>query len=93
MSTDTRQRRSAAIVLHGRKVVGGWPRARRWSRATRISGWGGIHARDGTVIERRHELSGDELRGQGAGVPRRQGLVGLVRLFHMARLNGAPPGA
>jgi predicted aconitase with swiveling domain len=49
------------IVLHGRRVVGG--RAEGEALVTRqtISGWGGINERDGTIIERRHELRGQVL--------------------------------
>ncbi len=49
---------NGTIVLHGRKVVGGVARRRALVTRDTISGWGGINEREGTVIERRHELRG-----------------------------------
>ena len=81
------------IVLHGRKVVGGCAEGEALVTRDTISGWGGINEREGTVIERRHELRGDQLQGQGAGVSGRQGLVRLVRLFpHDAAQRRCAPG-
>ena len=46
------------IVLRGRKVVGGVAEGEALVTRDTISGWGGIHAQTGTVIETRHELRG-----------------------------------
>jgi predicted aconitase with swiveling domain len=46
------------IVLHGRRVVGGSAEGEALVTRQTISGWGGINERDGTIIERRHELRG-----------------------------------
>ena len=71
----------STIVLRGRKVVGGVSEGEALVTRETISGWGGIDPRTGKVIETRHELCGISLQGQGAGFPRRQGLVGLVAIF------------
>jgi predicted aconitase with swiveling domain len=44
----------------------------------RISGWGGIDPRSGTVIETRHELRGISFAGKGPRLPGGERLVGLV---------------
>jgi uncharacterized protein len=81
------------IVLHGRRVVGG--RAEGEALVTRqtISGWGGINERDGTVIERRHELRGQSFSGRVLVFPGAKGSSGWSAYFHMARLNGVAPAA
>jgi predicted aconitase with swiveling domain len=64
------------IVLHGRRVVGG--RAEGEALVTRqtISGWGGINERDGTIIERRHELRGQSFNGRVLVFPGAKGSSG-----------------
>ena len=69
------------------------PRAKRWSRAKTISGWGGINERDGTTIERRHELRGISFKGRVLVFPGAKGSSGWSAYFHMARLNGVAPAA
>ena len=46
------------IVLTGRKVVGGIAEGEALVTRDTISGWGGINAMTGTVIESRHEMGG-----------------------------------
>ena len=75
---------SSVIVIHGRKVVPGVAEGEALVTRDRISGWGGIDSRTGTIVETRHELR-PKFRGQGAGVPGRQGVFRLVRRV--------PPGA
>ena len=52
------------IVLHGRKVVGGVAEGEALVTRETISGWGGIHAMTGMVIESRHELKGVSFAGK-----------------------------
>jgi predicted aconitase with swiveling domain len=82
-----------ALVLHGRKVVGG--RAAGEALVTRdtISGWGGINPRDGTVIETRHELRGQSFKDKILVFPGAKGSSAWSHYFHMARLAGAAPKA
>ncbi len=81
------------LVIHGRKVVGG--RAEGEALVTRdtISGWGGINERDGTIIERLHELHGQSFAGKILVFPGAKGSSGWSAYFHMTRLNGVAPKA
>ena len=66
------------IVLRGRTVVGGRAEGEALVTQMTVPGWGGVNPVKGVITETRHDLRGVELRRQGAGVPRRQGIVGLV---------------
>ena len=81
------------IVLRGRKVVGGFAEGEAMVTRDTISGWGGINERDGTVIERRHELRGQSFKDKVLVFPGAKGSSGWSAYFHMARLNGASPRA
>ncbi|MFI5013027.1 MAG: aconitase X swivel domain-containing protein [Hyphomicrobiales bacterium] len=81
------------IVLRGRKVVGGVAEGEALVTRETISGWGGINERDGTIIERRHELRGQSFKGKVLVFPGAKGSSGYSAYFHMARLNGAAPVA
>lgn len=82
-----------SLVIRGRKVVGG--RAEGEALVTRdtISGWGGINERDGSIIERLHELHGQSFSGKILVFPGAKGSSGWSAFFHMARLNGVAPKA
>ena len=81
------------IVLRGRKVVGGCAEGEAIVTRDTISGWGGINEREGTVIERRHELRGQSFKDKVLVFPGAKGSSGWSAYFHMARLNGAAPRA
>jgi predicted aconitase with swiveling domain len=81
------------IVLHGRRVVGGCAEGEALVTRQTISGWGGINERDGTVIDRRHELRGKSFAGRVLVFPGAKGSSGWSAYFHMARLNGVAPAA
>ncbi|MGP0090336.1 MAG: aconitase X swivel domain-containing protein [Xanthobacteraceae bacterium] len=83
----------STIVLHGRKVVGG--RAEGWALVTRdtISGWGGINPKDGTIIERRHELRGQSFKDKILVFPGAKGSSGWSHYFHLTRVFGVAPKA
>ena len=57
------------ITLKGRKVVGGVAEGEALVTEERISGWGGIDPRSGTVIETRHELRGKSFAGRSRYTP------------------------
>ena len=57
----------------------------------RISGWGGIDPRTGTVIETRHELKGVSFKGKVLVFPGAKGSSGFSSQFHIARIAGAAP--
>src|SRR5688572_33120644 len=76
------------IVLHGRKVVGGSAEGEALVTKDRISGWGGIDPRSGTVIETRHELKGISFAGKVLVFPGAKGSSGWSSQFHIARLAG-----
>jgi hypothetical protein len=79
------------IVLRGRKVVGGVAEGEALVTRDRISGWGGIDPRTGTIIETRHELRGQSFRGKVLVFPGAKGSSGWSAQFHIARLTGAAP--
>jgi len=89
--TDTGS--NSAIVLHGRKVVGGVAEGEALVTHDTISGWGGINEREGTVIERRHELRGVSFKDKILVFPGAKGSSGYSAYFHMTRLNGVNPRA
>ena len=79
------------IILKGRKVVGGVAEGEALVTRDRISGWGGIDPRTGTVIETRHELRGQSFKGKVLVFPGAKGSSGWSSQFHVARLAGAAP--
>ena len=81
------------IVLRGRKVVGGKAEGEAMVTRDRISGWGGIDARTGTIIETRHELCGQSFKGKVLVFPGAKGSSGWSSQFHLARLTGSAPVA
>jgi predicted aconitase with swiveling domain len=81
------------IVIHGRKVVGGVTEGEALVTRDTISGWGGINEREGTVIERRHELRGISFKDKVLVFPGAKGSSGYSAYFHMTRLNGVNPRA
>jgi predicted aconitase with swiveling domain len=81
------------IVLRGRKVVGGVAEGEALVTGDTISGWGGINEREGTVIERRHELRGVSFKDKILVFPGAKGSSGYSAYFHMTRLNGVKPKA
>jgi len=81
------------IVLHGRKVVGGVAEGEALVTTDRISGWGGIDPRTGTIIETRHQLRGVSFAGKVLVFPGAKGSSGWSNQFHLARLTGAAPAA
>ena len=81
------------IILHGRKVVGGVAEGEALVTNDTISGWGGITEREGTVIERRHELRGVSFKDKILVFPGAKGSSGYSAYFHMTRLNGVNPKA
>jgi predicted aconitase with swiveling domain len=79
--------------LHGRKVVGGVAEGEALVTTDRISGWGGIDPRTGTIIETRHELRGQSFAGKVLVFPGAKGSSGWSNQFHLTRLTGAAPAA
>jgi len=81
----------SAIVLHGRKVVGGCVEGEALVTRDHISGWGGIDPRTGTIIETRHALRGQSFKGKVLVFPGAKGSSGWSSQFHIARLAGTAP--
>ncbi len=90
MSTTTG---TSTIVLHGRKVVGGIVEGEALVTTERISGWGGIDPRTGSIIETRHPLRGVSFAGKVLVFPGAKGSSGWSNQFHMTRLMGTAPAA
>ena len=84
---------ASKIVIHGRKVVGGVAEGEAMVTHETISGWGGIDANTGTIIERRHELVGQSFKDKVLVFPGAKGSSGYSHFFHLARVDGAAPKA
>ncbi|MEE8395444.1 MAG: DUF126 domain-containing protein [bacterium] len=84
---------AGTFALRGRKVVGGRAEGEALVTSETISGWGGINEREGTIIERRHELLGQSFAGKVLVFPGAKGSSGWSAYFHMTRLNGVAPAA
>jgi hypothetical protein len=80
-------------VLRGRKVVGGVAAGEALVTRQTISGWGGVNAQKGTVIETRHELRGVSFKDKVLVFPGAKGSSGWSVVFHVTRLAGTAPKA
>ena len=81
------------LLIRGRKVVGGIAEGEAMVTSQTISGWGGINERDGSIIERRHELVGQSFAGKILIFPGAKGSSGWSAFFHMCRINDVAPAA
>ena len=90
MSTS---RNPLKIILHGRKVVGGSAEGEALVTRQTISGWGGVNAMDGRIIETRHELHGQSFKDKVLVFRGAKGSSGWSVVFHNARLADAAPRA
>lgn len=81
------------FVLRGRRVVGGVAEGEALVTSERISGWGGVDPRTGTVVETRHELRGQSFAGRVLVFPGAKGSSGWSAQFHLARVLGTAPAA
>ena len=81
------------IVIRGRCVVPGVAEAQALVTQERISGWGGVDPRTGTVVETRHELRGVSFAGKVLVFPGAKGSSGWSAQFHVARAMGTAPAA
>jgi predicted aconitase with swiveling domain len=88
-----RTTRMTKIILHGRKVVGGSAEGEALVTKQNLAGWGGLNPMDGTIIETRHELKGQSIKGKVLVLPGIKGSSGSSTRFHIARLAGAAPKA
>ena len=93
MSADAAAASATKIVLRGRKVVGGCAEGEAIVTRDTISGWGGINEREGTVIERRHEIRGQSFKDKVLVFPGAKGSSGWSAIFHMTRLMNTAPAA
>lgn len=79
--------------LHGRLVVPGVAEGEALVTQDTISGWGGIDAKTGTIVETRHELRGQSFAGKVLVFPGAKGSSGYSHFFHLARVAGTAPVA
>lgn len=80
-------------VLRGRCVVPGVSEGLALVTRDRISGWGGIDSRTGTIVETRHELKGVSFAGRVLVFPGAKGSSGWSNAFHLTRSMGVAPAA
>lgn len=81
------------IILRGRGLGGGVREGEALVTREAISGWGGVDARTGTIVESRHELCGASFAGKVLVFPAAKGSSGWSGVFHLARLEGTGPAA
>ncbi len=81
------------IELKGRCVVPGRAEGEALVTRDRISGWGGIDSRTGTIVETRHELRGVSFAGKVLVFPGAKGSSGWSNAFHLTRSLGTAPAA
>jgi predicted aconitase with swiveling domain len=81
----------APFMLRGRTVVPGVVEGEALVSHETISGWGGIDPATGTIIERRHELSGVCFTGKILVFPGAKGSSGWSGFFQTTRLLGTAP--
>ena len=84
---------ATVITLHGRCVVPGVAEGEALVTRDRISGWGGIDSRTGTIVETRHELRGRSFAGKVLVFPGAKGSSGWSNAFHLTRLYHVAPAA
>jgi uncharacterized protein len=81
------------ITIRGRKVVGGVAEGEALVSPDRISGWGGVDPRSGSIVETRHALRGQSFAGKVLVFPGAKGSSGWSAQFHMTRVLGTGPAA
>lgn len=84
---------SETFTLRGRCVVPGVAEGEALVTRDRISGWGGIDSRTGTIVETRHELRGRSFAGKVLVFPGAKGSSGWSNAFHLTRVLGVAPAA
>ena len=84
---------SETIILKGRCVVPGVAEGEALVTRERISGWGGVDPRTGTIVETRHELRGQSFAGKVLVFQGAKGSSGWSAQFHTARVMGTAPAA
>lgn len=84
---------SKTFILKGRCVVPGVVEGEALVTRERISGWGGVDPRTGTIVETRHELRGQSFAGKVLVFPGAKGSSGWSAQFHTARVMGTAPAA
>jgi len=84
---------ATVIRLRGRCVVPGVAEGEALVTHDRISGWGGIDSRTGTIVETRHELRGVSFAGKVLVFPGAKGSSGWSNAFHLTRTLGVAPAA
>ncbi|UUX97076.1 aconitase X swivel domain-containing protein [Aquabacterium sp. J223] len=93
MSSVLEPQAAATIVLKGRTVVGGTSAGEALVTTDRISGWGGIDSKTGTIVETRHQLRGVSFAGKVLVFPGAKGSSGWSNAFHLTRTMGVAPAA
>jgi predicted aconitase with swiveling domain len=81
------------LLLKGRKVYGGSAEGEALVTKETISGWGGVNAMTGTIIETRHELRDVSFKDKVLVFRGAKGSSGWSVVFHIARLAGTAPKA
>jgi predicted aconitase with swiveling domain len=93
MHRSLEKRMSETIIIKGRCVVPGVAEGEALVTRERISGWGGVDPRTGTIVETRHELRGQSFAGKVLVFPGAKGSSGWSAQFHTARVMGTAPAA
>ena len=83
----------SAIIIRGRKVVGGTTEGEALVTKQTISTWGGVNAVKGIITERRHELRGRSFTDKVLVFPSAKGSSGWSTVAQVMRLVGQAPKA
>jgi predicted aconitase with swiveling domain len=84
---------TTTLTLRGRTVVPGVAEGEALVTRDRISGWGGVDPRTGTIVETQHELRGRCFTNKVLVFPGAKGSSGWSAQFHVARAMGTGPAA
>jgi len=79
------------IVIHGRKVVGGYAEGEALVAHENFSGFGGLDRDTGTIIDERHHLHGKSISGKILVMNGAKGSSSFSTFLHQIRLNNVGP--
>lgn len=79
------------IIIRGRRVAGGRAEGEALVARENFSGLGGLDRETGTIIDERHPLCGQSIRGKILVMNGAKGSSSFSKYFHQIRLNGAGP--
>ena len=80
-----------ALLLRGRRVVGGCAEGEALVTRQALPGWGGVDPVRGVITESHHELCGQSFKGKVLVFRGAKGSSGWSAMYHSARLAERRP--